>query len=165
LSQDTFAAQTLKGVPQRWWINSNTSRKLIRLQPGKEIFLSLSAYVIPVLAFFPHGPLACQSIENDFEKASVILKNKTKNKQTNKKLQFVWQEKKFIEESKLHKYVHVNTDNTLLNTTALRTLRTLEALHDMCLHRIISPTQRGNRKSLNFVFIKGPKNQHVCRSA
>lgn len=35
----------------------------------------------------------------------------------------------------------------------------------MRLHWVISHTQRGNRKSLNVIFIKDPKNQHVCWSA
>lgn len=92
LSQDTFAAQTQKGVLQRWRTNSNTSRKLTRLQPRKSLFISIYGYVNLVLAFFSRVPLACQSIENDFEKAYVVLEKKKSTYLAGQK---------FLEESKL----------------------------------------------------------------
>lgn len=106
---------------RRRWINSNTSRKLIRLQPRKEIFLSLSGYIIPVLAFSSHGLLACQSLQNDWE---ILCSIKTDKQKPNL---FGREEKKTLtEESKLCKYIHMNTDHSLLNTTVLRTLESIK---------------------------------------
>lgn len=142
--QGPFAALTLRGILLRQWINRNVSRKINKASPrGRDAPVSeglhdASSHFLLSEAF---GLLQYKKITS--RKAYTM-------------------QKKFIEESRPYKRFNVSI---IMPCWIPLFWGLWQALNDMCLCWMISHTQRGNRKSLNFTFIKDPKNQSVCWSA
>lgn len=112
-SQDTFA---LKAVPQRWWINSNTSRKSVKAPARKRDFLISEWLFNSSPCFFLSWNLGLPKYRKWLWENWCSVKKKKKSTY----LALIWQGNFFIEELELYKYVQVNIHNTSLNTIALR---------------------------------------------